>query len=227
MSRPTCVHAHEDAAYVLGALSSSERAAYQEHLPTCDECSQAVRRLSGMPGLLSRVGLDVLETPEPQEPVPETLLPALIGQVRRRERRRSWSIAAAAAAAAIVLTGGAGLISGVLQSDQAPPAAVQEPMKRVADIPVTAQVGLTRVAWGTRLDLTCTYAEPASGHGQDWPYMLVVRTKTGQTEQVASWMAKPGRTFRISGATASKASDIAAVEIQSLSGQTLLRLRTS
>ena len=61
----TCPHAHDDAAYVLGALSSAERAAYQEHLATCAECTQAVRRLSGLPGLLSRVSLDVLETPPP------------------------------------------------------------------------------------------------------------------------------------------------------------------
>ena len=224
----SCEHAHDDAAYVLGALSSTERAAYQEHLATCAECTQAVRRLSGLPGLLSRVSLDVLEAPAPAEPVPDTLLPALVAQARRRQRRRSWSIAAAAAAAAIVLTGGAVALGGYLAQDQAaPPAAVQQPMTRVADIPVTAEVGLTSVDWGTRLDLTCTYAEPTSGDGQEWPYALVVRTRAGGSERVASWVAKPGKTFRLSGATASPAQDIASVEIQSLDGRTLLRLRTS
>ena len=79
----TCEFAHEDAAYVLGALSSAERAAFQEHLAGCAECSQAVRRLSGLPGLLSRVSLDVLEAPAPEEPVPDTLLPALVAEARR------------------------------------------------------------------------------------------------------------------------------------------------
>jgi hypothetical protein len=223
----SCEHAHDDAAYVLGALSSAERAAYQEHLATCAECTQAVRRLSGLPGLLSRVSLDVLEAPAPAEPVPDTLLPALVAQARRRQRRRAWSIAAAAAAATILLTGGAVALGAFLAQDEAPPAAAPQPMTRVADIPVTAEVGLTPVDWGTRLDLTCTYAEPESGGGQEWPYALVVRTRSGDSERVASWVAKPGRTFRISGATASPAGDIASVEIQSLDGRTLLRLRTS
>ena len=223
----TCEHAHDDAAYVLGALSSAERAAYQEHLATCDECTRAVRRLSGLPGLLSRVSLDVIETPAPAEPVPDTLLPSLVAQARRRQRLRSWWIAAAAAVVAVVLTVGAGVLGGLLAQDDSAPAATQQPMTRVADIPVTAEVGLTPVDWGTRLDLTCTYDEPESGEGREWPYALVVRTRSGDSERVASWVAKPGRTFRLTGATASAAGDIASVEIQSLDGRTLLRLRTS
>jgi hypothetical protein len=222
----SCPHAHDDAAYVLGALSSAERAAYQEHLATCVECTQAVRRLSGLPGLLSRVSVDVIETPPPEEPVPDTLLPSLVAQVRRRQRRRSWSIAAAAAVAAIVLSLGVAVLGGLLAQDDAPPTATQHTMTRLADIPVTARVGLTPVDWGTRLDLTCSYDEPDSGEGREWPYALVVRTRDGSSERVASWVAKPGRTFRLSGATASAAADIASVEIQTLDGRALLRLRT-
>jgi hypothetical protein len=222
----TCEHAHEDAAYVLGALSSAERAAFQEHLAGCAECTQAVRRLSGLPGLLSRVSLDVLEEPTPEEPVPDTLLPALVAEARRHERRRSWTIAVAAAAAAIVLTGGGLVLGGVLSGEEAPPpAAAQEPMEPVADIPVTAEVGITEVDWGTRIDVTCSYPEPESGQARDWPYALVVRTREGGTERVASWVAKPGRTFNVSGATASPADDIETVEIQTLDGQPLLRLQ--
>jgi hypothetical protein len=222
----TCEHAHEDAAYVLGALSSAERAAFQEHLAGCAECTQAVRRLSGMPGLLSRVSLDVLEAPTPEEPVPDTLLPALVAEARRHERRRSWTIAAAAAAAAIVLTGGGLVLGGVLSDDEAPPpAAAQKPMEPLANIPVTAEVGITEVDWGTRIDVTCSYAEPESGPARDWPYALVVRTREGDIERVASWVAKPGRTFNVSGATASPADDIETVEIQTLDGQPLLRLQ--
>lgn len=221
----TCEYAHEDAAYVLGALSSAERAAFQEHLAGCPECSQAVRRLSGLPGLLSRVSLDVLEEPAPEEPVPDTLLPALVAEARRHQRRRSWTIAAAAAAAAIVMTGGALVVGGVLSDDEAPtPAATQEPMEKLADIPVSAEVGITEVDWGTRIDVTCIYPKPESGSARDWPYALVVRTREGETEHVASWIAKPGRIFNVSGATASPADDIETVEIQTLDGQPLLRL---
>ena len=50
----SCDFAHQDGAYVLGALSSSERMAFEHHLATCPECARAVRRLAGLPGLLAR-----------------------------------------------------------------------------------------------------------------------------------------------------------------------------
>ena len=42
-----------DAAYVLGALSPSDRRAYERHLAECDACRAAVAELAGLPGLLS------------------------------------------------------------------------------------------------------------------------------------------------------------------------------
>ena len=44
-----------DAAYVLGALSPTERREFEAHLRECDRCSEAVSELAGMPGILSRV----------------------------------------------------------------------------------------------------------------------------------------------------------------------------
>jgi hypothetical protein len=46
-------YAEWDAAYVLGALSPSDRRAYERHLAECDACRAAVAELAGMPGLLS------------------------------------------------------------------------------------------------------------------------------------------------------------------------------
>ncbi|WP_129784798.1 anti-sigma factor family protein [Promicromonospora panici] len=45
-------YAEWDAAYVLGALSPSDRRAYERHLADCDACRAAVAELAGMPGLL-------------------------------------------------------------------------------------------------------------------------------------------------------------------------------
>lgn len=44
-----------EAAYVLGALSADERAAFEEHLSQCGPCRRAVGELAGVPGLLSVV----------------------------------------------------------------------------------------------------------------------------------------------------------------------------
>jgi anti-sigma factor RsiW len=47
-----------DAAYLLGALSSADRRAYEEHLQTCDECSAGVASLADMPAVLAALPND-------------------------------------------------------------------------------------------------------------------------------------------------------------------------
>ena len=234
----TCELAHQDAAYVLGALSPGERSEYQRHLAGCDECSRSVRMLAGMPGLLARVPEDVLDVArEGDDPVPSTLLPALVEEVRRRGKRRTWLASALAAAAAVAVIAGSIALGNALTGDEpstpagpaTSPASVAPatPMYPVRPLPVTAEVSLTSVAWGTRLDLTCTYEEPTDGQkGRSWRYALVVETRDGEAEQVATWVAKPGKTFEITAATASPKSEIASVEVQTPEGETLLRLHT-
>ena len=90
--------------------------------------------------------------------------------------------------------------------------------------PVKAAVALTGVAWGTKLDLTCSYASVgAGGSGYDEDtlsaYALVVHTREGATEQVATWKALPGRTMRLTGATATGRTDITTVEVRTTEGR--------
>jgi hypothetical protein len=83
------------------------------------------------------------------------------------------------------------------------------------------------VLWGTRLDLTCSYDEPVSAY-QDGAhtYALVVHTRDGGSEQVATWKGLPGRTMRVTGATALTTDQIASVEVRDAAGQPLLELRS-
>ncbi|MFD6446895.1 zf-HC2 domain-containing protein [Promicromonospora sp. NPDC060204] len=48
-------YAEWDAAYVLGALSPSDRRAYERHLAECAACRAAVAELAGLPGLLGTI----------------------------------------------------------------------------------------------------------------------------------------------------------------------------
>ena len=41
---------HSDAAYVLGALSPSERRAFEEHLRECESCARSERSSGATPG---------------------------------------------------------------------------------------------------------------------------------------------------------------------------------
>lgn len=231
----SCPFAHLDGSYVLGALSPAERQEFEKHLAGCAECASAVRELAGLPGLLSRIDADVLASPRADEPVPGTLLPALVRQVRRRQRRRAIATAGVAAAAVVAVAVGSFSIAGAFDGDGtrrvAPPSTsatavvpVTEPMVPLGQTVVTAGLALESVAWGTRLDLTCSYQ---SSDGWDEPahaptYSLVVRTRDGRTQQVATWRALPGRTMQLVGATAASRDDIESVEVRTADGVPVL-----
>lgn len=225
-----------DAAYVLGALSSDDRRAYEAHLAVCRDCAASVRELAGLPGLLATVPREIAEG-EPIEAPPETMLPALVRQVRRERLRRRWivGLVAAAAAVALVVAGlslrtPAGQLPTTAQTAGPGPTATvgERAMSQVSPSDLQARVALVGVAWGTRLEVTCSYVdtgEYAAGPG-DAAYVLVVRDRSGQEEEVAHWRALPGRTMRVLGASAFSLADIASVEVQSADGTPLLELRS-
>jgi hypothetical protein len=230
MNQPTseCRYELWDGSYVLGSLSPAERREFEAHLDGCRTCSRAVRDLAGLPGLLSRIGPEVFEGTEP-EPVPETLLPRLSRAVRRQQHRRTWLTAGAAAAAAAVVTiGGVVAFDHQAGTSNATPQAVEftapaQPMIQKSTDPMTATVALTPVAWGTRLDLTCSYPRNAIAY-EGGTYALVVHTKDGKQERVATWNGLPGRVMHVSGATAARSHDIRKVQVTRLDGSPVLQL---
>lgn len=225
----SCDFRHDDAAFVLGALPADERAAFLEHLAGCASCTRAVQELAGLPGLLGRVPAEVLAGPPDREPVPPTLLPALVRRVRRERQRRTWTILGAAAAIVAAVAGGSVVATHALD-DGRPPAVAQpviagEPMQPVGSGSMTANLALTQVAWGTKLELVCHYAEHEKwGKADDANYAMFVRTRGGAVEQVATWRALPGRTMHLSAATAEGRDDISSVEIRTADGTPVLRL---
>jgi hypothetical protein len=232
----TCEQSHLDGAYVLGSLSPAERQDFERHLSGCDECSRAVRELAGLPGLLARVDPAVLGDSSPDVPVPDTLLPRLVASVsHERRRRRFVTVGLAAAAAVAVVTAGVGVplaVSGAFSDGQHATAGGTtsstpgQRMVPLAGAPVRAQLALQPVAWGTRLDLTCTYAPTAGEYQlpQVATYVLVVRTRDGRTEQVGTWKARDGRTMRLSAATSASRDQISSVEVRTTNGKAVLRL---
>jgi anti-sigma factor RsiW len=230
-----CEHAHLDGAYVLGALAPAERQDFERHLAGCPICARAVRELAGLPGLLGKTDLDDIESP-PAPPLPDTLLPGLVREVRRQQRRRVLATGAVAAAAAVVVTLGA--VTAFGGADQTAPEAGPAPaasataasgqeMVPVGYSRMAATVSLASVDWGTRLDLACSYAAASPGdEAAGTSYALVVHTRDGRTEQVATWRGLPGRTMRLTAATASARDQIASVEVRTADGQPVLKLTT-
>jgi hypothetical protein len=229
-----CAFAHDDAAYVLGALSPAERLEFERHLAGCDECSRSVRSLAGMPGLLDLADAGVLENPPADPPLPATLLPSLHRAVDARRRRRTVAIAGLAASAAAVA---ALAIPMVLDRDDAPPVTGPStidpssevetlPMAPLGESPIQATLGLEQVTWGTRMLVTCTYdsAWVDVELPDEVDYLLFVTTREGRTEQVGSWRSVDGTTMKVPAATSVVRDDIATVEVRTAGGRVVLRL---
>jgi len=229
----TCPFAQDDAVYVLGALSPVERLDFEKHLVGCEDCTRAVRELAGIPGLLSRVGPEVLSVPLPgDEPLPHSLLPGLALAARRSRRRRllaaAGAAAAAAAAAAVVSpvvvsqlnAGDAGTSTGTTPVAEARPF----PMDRKGEVPVHADLAMERVTWGTRLELTCTYDTQSVSFKlpRRVDYVIVVLTEDGHAERVGSWQSVDGMTMRLTAGTAVQRGQIKSVEVRTADGRVVL-----
>ncbi|MFF2271108.1 anti-sigma factor family protein [Agromyces sp. NPDC058136] len=217
-----------DSAYVLGALSPAERAEYEHHLEACERCRRSVAELAPMPGLLTRLAperafalLDDGDA-EPLGAPRERLLDAVRLEDRRRRRRaRTWWIASAAAALVVVAA-----IAVPLGIGTAPSPGESVAFEAVAEVPLTATATLTQVAWGTKIELDCRYAdaEASDAPADGWPYALVVVGRDGERTDVSSWRASPGAAARLSAGAALDLDEIASLEIRAIgSGDVLMR----
>ncbi|TNC27031.1 anti-sigma factor family protein [Amycolatopsis alkalitolerans] len=210
MSRPADRFETYDAAYVLGALSPEDRAAFEAHLKECPDCARSVQELAGLPGLLAQVEPEMVDPAEP----PGGTLPSIVGTVRRIRRRRTvatfavGAVAAAAVAVAVVLPQGLG-------GDGVP----GSPMTSLIGAPVQATVAVAKVDGGSRVDMSCEY----KGAKQGADYVLVAIRPDGTERNLATWWANPNRTATMSLDTSMAPDQIRSLELRSASGLTLLR----
>lgn len=210
-----------DGAYVLGSLDDDERREFEQHLAGCAECRDAVAELRGVLPFLQAGDESNLGTPEEQA-LPGSVLTGLLARERRAARRRRLIAGAAVAAAACLVA----LLVMVRPGSSSSTLAAERPMVPVAASPISARVGLTPTAWGTRIDLTCSYrsgAGPASGYG----YALAVRGPDGRVRRLGTWRLSPGRTVTFTTGTALRPDQIRAVDLVENDGTALLELARS
>ncbi|GAB3596817.1 anti-sigma factor [Microbacterium tumbae] len=207
-----------DAAYAVGALSAQERREYEDHLATCEECRGMIAEIMPTVALLSRVAPHtgtVTDVDGPDASNRQAIV-RLADRRRRRHRARIWY---SGAAAGLLLVAGIGIASALSPGTEAP-----TPMANVAQVPLEASVVTDQVAWGTRIDLTCSYPDGTDGSApaETWTYVLAVVDKKGEATTVSSWKAKPGSTARLTAGTALDESEIRAIEIRSADGTVLM-----
>ena len=216
-----------DGAYVLGALSPEDRHAFEAHLTSCAACTSRVQQLAGLPGLLARSDpADLLPDAAPAL-APATLLPRLVAAATRERRRRRWIFGsgwAAAAVAAAVAVVFAVLSSRAPVTPTPAPSAdlvAMAPIGAAERTELSAQVGLTGVTWGTKIELKCTY--PAEDAGP-LLYQLVVVDRSGQPHPAGGWKIVPGKTATMNASTAVAEADIQQVLVETPDGAAVLSL---
>ncbi|MFB7893882.1 hypothetical protein ACFC1I_16910 [Microbacterium sp. NPDC056044] len=217
-----------DAAYVVRALSVDERRRYETHLDTCAVCRDAIADLAPTMGLLARVLPEraeaLLEPSDQDGPDPAARERMVVRGTRDARRRRliAWGGGLAAAAAIAVV------VAFAVTAAVAPATPPEEvvALQAVTDVPLTAKVELTDVAWGTRIAMVCHYPPSRDPYtaDQEWPYVLVVTSTDGTTSELSSWRAGPGTTAHLDAGTALDRDDIASIEVRAVSdGRVLLR----
>jgi len=222
-----CDYAHDDGAYVLGALSPAERAAYEHHLAGCPSCRQAVADIAVLPGLLGRLdpaGFEQISDPPSTEPRLATLVDAA-GRARRRGRRmRRWQTAGAALAAAglaIVVGFGVGWV-GAGGTPETTPGSQLVAMQPVASqLPIHAEVGLQAAANGTEVTMRCWW-EPTNPDGRPMDFELVAYDRNGAKQQVGSWAVSPGAEIVFTGATRFEHDQLERLELVRSDGAAIL-----
>ncbi|WKK71906.1 zf-HC2 domain-containing protein [Rathayibacter oskolensis] len=214
-----------DAAYLLGALSASDRRAYELHLRACRGCRDGLAEFVPLPGLLAHLprdeALSLLEAPEERrlEAAPPALLPRLAATAASVRRRTRWRIAGLVLAAAGVSAAAAlalPLVVGPsLPSVETAGATVS--LASAPGVPVEATVQFVSEEWGTRIDMDCSWGAPAGDTGS-YPggvgYVMYVTDTSGATEPVGSWTSTPGSTMHPTLATGLALAEIAAVEVR-------------
>lgn len=200
--------------YLVGALDPTERAEVERHLSGCASCREELASYAGLPGLMSRVTREEVQSGALVPP--PSLLPAVLAAVERQRsaeagRLRRWRagaglalVASAAAAVAVVGIPGTG------------PSRVT--FAAAAGQVATGDLAVADKPWGTALHLRVHLPDAPS-------YVAYAVDATGHRTVAASWGRTSGGSMDVDGATALHRRDLASVLVTTGTGDPLLTVK--
>lgn len=182
-------------AYVLGALDSSDRQAFERHLETCDICRVDVAAFAPIPGLLGKVDLSE------SEPVPPNVLADASRRVAEERRglvasRNRWRWAAAAAVVALIA-----VLLGGLGGPEVTAVALEP------EWGVTGEVTVSARAWGTEVGFDLAHLPP------EVTCIAWAVAEGGEWQPVAWWGPTPTHEARVTGSSSLQLSDVVEVVV--------------
>lgn len=126
------------------------------------------------------------------------------------------------AAAACLITAIVLMVVGAVQPHR-PSVPAPVAMTHVVPVPVNADVRLQDVAWGTRMQVSCSYFD-RDGDRLPASYLLVAIDRAGRSQQIATWRVVPGTVAHISATTNLPRTDIKSIEVRTPTGKPVLQL---
>jgi hypothetical protein len=219
---------YDAASYVLGALSAEEKQAFEAHLAECPACEREVQEFAGLPDLLGRLPEEELAaTLGNAPPMPPSLMPRLEFAVRRERRSRRWRGVAAGLVAACLAAVGTAVVIDQTGNPAAPPSssvpAQALTFRQVGDTDVRATATLVDKAWGTVVEMKCTYEGPAFADGKPRTWALYATDQDGEPHQLGDWTVLRMQQVEVSAPTGLARGQIASLEVRNGAGDILLQ----
>lgn len=218
--------------YLLGGLDEADTDRLDEHLRDCADCRAELDRLAPVPEMLQSLPdarqlsggapLAVSPTARPSPQNIEGLLSRMRAEKTKQTRvaRARWLVAAA-----VVMIAAAAIGYGIFANGRVQPGTVPEALPSVTVVTsqfeaapgsgMTGSAVLTPKQWGVAVALDVSRM---TGQG---PFLCLVRTKDGGTEQAAAWGDTANGVAEVSGASSVKIADVDAVLITDRAGKVL------
>lgn len=194
------------AAYVLGALESEDRRAFEHHLAECDACGAEVSAFAPLPGLMARI--DRAELVETADLARADTLGVAAQRVHEElvASRRRWRLASlvGVGAAAAVL-----VVAFVTTADRDPAPPTVSPARIIDSQADTAMVTAGTRGWGTEITLELT------GLPRRDTYQLWTVDDGGGWSLASTWGPTPSGAAFVTGATATPTDDLERVVVTS------------